>query len=383
MRRAVHVAGRGAVTGFGAGRVALVEGIFAGRRALAPRRRTAVFRAPTEVAAEFPAGCFGADVVEDQLPLTAALCAGAEALAEARRSNPGLFDTNTVPLVLATTKADLSGFQTPGDGLGLPIRLAQRLAERLGLGVVLAAVSTACSSGLAALALAERRIALGEIERALVIGTDALNEFIMAGFGSMHILDPEPCRPFDQARRGLSLGDGAGAILLSAHAHESVGFRLAGHGGANDACHVTGCDREGRGLSLAVGRALAHAGLRPADVDLVHLHGTGTRANDSSESVALGTAFGGNTPPAFGTKAQTGHTLGASGVIESLLAMAALERAEVPANVGLEESNTDPRLQLTRAPTPLARARIALKVASGFGGMQQALLFQVEGRTQA
>jgi len=366
----VFVAGRGAVSAFGRGRAALEEGVFAGRRAVAPRRRTAAFRAPTAVAAELPPDCC-AGVPETDLPGAAAVLAAEEALAEARVAARA-----TVGLVLATTKAELSGLCGAGAGFGLPARLAERLCAALGLGGVLASVSTACSSGLAALALAERRIACGEAERVLVVGTDALGEFILAGFGAMHILDPEPCRPFDLGRRGLSLGEGAGAMLLSAHERESVGFRVAGHGGANDACHVTGCDREGRGLALAVGRALAHAGLAPDRIDLVHLHGTGTRANDASEAVALGRAFGGRTPPAFGTKGQTGHTLGASGLLEALLALGALARGGVPGNVGLFEPDTDPRLALAREWTPLARAHTALKVASGFGGMQQAVVLQ-------
>jgi len=365
-----HVAGRGAVSGYGAGRAALEDGVFAGARALRARVRTAAFEAPTAVAGELPAEVLGAGVHEDDLPFHAAVLAGREALAEAGADPAG------IGLILGTTKAELSGFLTAGEGLGLPARLARRVAAELGLAGVHAAVSTACTSGLTALALAERRIVLGEVERVLVVGTDGLNEFIMAGFGSMGILDPEPCRPFDAARRGLSLGEGAGAIVLSAHESESIGVSIAGHGGANDACHITGCDREGRGLALAVRRALAHAGLDGADVDLMHLHGTGTKVNDASEAIGLASVFGGPTPFAFGSKGQTGHTLGAAGALESLLAIAALERACVPGNVGLEEQGTDARLRLARGPEPLPRAHHALKVASGFGGIQQAMVFR-------
>jgi 3-oxoacyl-[acyl-carrier-protein] synthase II len=117
-----------------------------------------------------------------------------------------------------------------------------------------------------------------------------------------------------------------------------------------------------------------------SDIDAIHLHATGTRANDKSEAIGLGNAWakhGDQTPPAFGSKSQTGHTLGAAGGIESLLTIAALERRMVPKNVGLEAPDCDPRLDLPTSPRPLTRARHALKVASGFGGVQGAAVFSV------
>ena len=370
MRWPAFVAGRGVLCGFGTGLEVFVDSVFGGRQALLPRARTAPFEASTKVAAEYPADSLPG-VSPLDLPRAAAVCAGQQALAEA-----GVRDASGIGLVLATTKAEMTGLMGEGNGYALPIRLARRVAADLGLGCVHAAVSSACASGLTALALAERRIRRGEVERVLVVGADALNASTLAGFGGMHILDPEPCRPFDMGRRGLSLGDGAGAILLSRHESESVGLRVAGHGGANDAIHVTGCDRTGGGLRRAVQRALDDAGLQSSDLDLVQLHGTGTVANDASEALGLVAAFGGRTAPAFGIKAQTGHTLGAAGIIESLAAMAALQRQEVPANIGLEEPGVDPQLELVRENMAVPGARRVLKVNGGFGGVQQAMVFE-------
>lgn len=370
MKRSVYIAGRGAVSGFGRGLTPLVDGIFAGRSALRPRQRTAGFAAPTSVAAEIPGASIDAGVEEHELIAWAGAVAGREALDEAG------VDAGELGVILASTKADLSGITGPGSGYGSPIRLARDVARRLEVPAVHAAISCACASGVVALAMAARRIAAGELDRALVIGVDVLNEFIVRGFGAMHALDPEACRPFDASRRGVSLGDGAGAVVLSALPKESIGVRLTGYAGANDACHVTGPDYEGRGVGLAAARAVAHASLAMGDVDVLHLHGTGTHANDNTEAIGLADAFGGRTPPAFGTKGQTGHTLGAAGTIESLLAIAALERRAVPANVGLREPAVDGRLDLVRAPRPLPRARVALKVASGFGGVQAAAVFE-------
>lgn len=365
----MYVAGRGAVSGFGRGVAVLTEQMFAGRTAVRPRQRTASFVAPTRVAAEFPSQCLG-DVDLVDLPLTAAVACAEEALAEA-----GAPDRAGVGVVLASTKADLSGVVGEGVGYGSPMRLAQRVAARLAIADVHAAVSCACASGIVALALATRRIAAGECERVLVVGVDVLTEFVLTGFGGIHALDPDGCRPFDAARRGVSLGDGAAALVLSAHAAESIGVRIVGHGQANDACHVTGPDYQGLGIGLAATRAIAHAGLDRTDIDLIHLHGTGTRANDTTEAIGLGNAFAGHTPPAFGTKGQTGHTLGAAGTIEALLTIAALQRGIVPANFGLREPGVDARLDLVTEPRRVERARHALKVASGFGGVQSAVVF--------
>lgn len=366
--RPSHVLGRGAVSALGLGVPALLDGVFAGRCGIVARARTAGFDAPTAVAGEFPSAVFAALGGERDLAFRSALAAAHEALHEARASAD-----QRLGLVLASTKGDLRGVVAgdPGDGLGMPGRLAARLSQALGGGPLLGAISCACASGLVALATAARHLHLGTCERVLVLGVDVLHPFVLAGFGSLHALDPQRCRPFDRARRGVSLGESAAALLLGREPG-ACGGELIGHGGANDACHVTGPDRHGAGLALASARAIAAAGLVPADVDVVHLHGTATAANDATEAIGLGTLFGGRTPPAFGTKGQTGHTLGASGVLETIVTLAVLQRGEAPANFGLEDCDVDPALDLVRTPRTLARARHALKVASGFGGVQAA-----------
>lgn len=373
-QRRVHVAGRGVVAGLGAGRDFL-ERHFAGESGIRPRQRSAAWDVPTDVAAEVPADCWPAGSPGED-PFALACLAARQALAEAGDPDPA-----SVGLVLASTKADLAGLSGPcqGDGHGLQARLARRLADELGLGSVLASVSAACASGLMALALAERRLAAGDLERALVVGVDVLSEFVMAGFGSLHALDHEACRPFDIGRRGISLGEGAGAVLLSVHPGESLGVVLAGHGGANDAYHALRPAADGSGLLLAARRALQHAGVTPADIDVIHVHGTGTAANDSSEALGLGLLFDGPTPPAFGSKGQIGHTLGAAGVIETVVAIEALQRRRAGTNVGLVEPGVDPRVDLVREPRDLPRARHALKVAGGFGGVQSAIVLESLG----
>lgn len=352
MRR-VYVAATGAVSGFGLGVPALCDAVFAGQSALLPLRRLAGVDCLTEVAGEVPEELSGGTELPHRLALAAMEECGIQADA----------------FVLATTKADLSGITEPGNGLGNPGKLAVMFAG----GLPWAAVSCACASGLSALALAGRWIKSGRHDRVLVVGTDALSEFILRGFSSLLALSPGPCRPFDRERDGLSLGEAAGAMLLTA---EETDIELAGWGESNDANHITGPSRDGEGLHLAAAAAIASAGMTPDDVDYVHVHGTGTPFNDEMEACALVKLFTHQTPLASGTKAQTGHTLGAAGLIESIIAIEALRRGEAPGNVGLVETDVDARVTLPRENTPLVRSNVALKLAAGFGGINAGLVFR-------
>jgi len=368
---AVHVAGRGAVTPLGDGTRGLLDAIFAGASALRPLERLAGTDCLTRVAAEHRKGELASLASPNELPRVTALRAAREALAEG-----GEPERRSLGFVLSTTKGDLSGVQGEGQGLGNPGDLAERLAAELEIGGRRIAVSCACASGLSATALAARWIECGELERVLVVGVDALSPFVLRGFSSLLALDSGPCRPFDARRKGLSLGEAAGALLLSAEPAEGIGVRVVGWGESNDANHITGPSRDGEGLFLAAQRALARAELAAAGVDYLHLHGTGTDYNDAMEAQAVARLFDGPSAPASGTKAQTGHTLGAAGIVESLIAIEALRRGLAPANVGLEEVGVHSALDLVREPRPLGSARHALKLAAGFGGINAALVFE-------
>ena len=341
--RRIYIQGSGAVCGFGAGREPLLHAIFTGDSALRPLVRLA---GDTKVAAEVPPEAADAE----HLAL--------RAIEEAGRGDA---------LILATTKADLSGVVGDGDGLGCPARLAARLGAD-------AAVSCACASGLTGIALAARWLRAGKAERVTVVGVDVLSGFILDGFAGLLALDEEACRPYDRTREGLSLGDGAGAILLGL---EPTGIELAGWGESNDATHVTAPDREGKGLARAARLALDRAGLESHDIDFIHGHGTGTPFNDAMEGQALGLLYEDATPPFASSKAQLGHTLGAAGVLESIIAIEALQRATAPPNIRLQETDLPATVTLPRVATPLPRARAVLKWSAGFGGINAALVFRV------
>ena len=374
MRRAVHITGRGVRSPLGEGRGAFLEAIFAGESALRPLERLAGTECLTSVAAEASPETLAAAGGESELPHHLALGAAREALEEAAAGDREP-ERGSLGLVLSTTKGDLSGVWGAGRGLGNPGLACDRLARELELGGRRSAVSCACASGLSAIALAARWIEDGELDQVLVVGTDGLSPFVLRGFSSLLALDSGPCRPFDAGRKGLSLGEAAGALLLSATPGDGRDLRVLAWGESNDANHITGPSRDGDGLCLAAQRALALAGIGPGDLAYAHMHGTGTVYNDEMEAKALVRLFGGPTAPASGTKRQTGHTLGAAGLIESLITIEALERGLAPANVGLEEVGVHSELQLVRAPLELADPRYAMKLAAGFGGINAALVF--------
>ncbi len=370
MTRRAHITGRGAVSPLGADRAAFLEAVFEGRSAVEPLARLAGTDCLTRVAAEISAATLAAAGGESELPAHLGLVAAREALAEA-----GEPERERVGLVLATTKGDLSGIWGEGRGLGDPGRLAVHMARTLELGGPALAVSCACASGLSAVAMAARWIEDGELDEVLVVGTDGLSPFVLGGFSSLLALDSGPCRPFDRERKGLNLGEAGGALVLSGDPARSIGVYLAGFGESNDANHITGPSRDGEGLCLAAQRALGRAGLDPTDIAYAHLHGTGTVYNDEMEAKALLRLCGGPTMPASGTKAQTGHTLGAAGLIESLVAIEALLTGRAPGNHGLEEPGVSGGLNLLRETTELPDARHVLKLAAGFGGINAALVF--------
>jgi 3-oxoacyl-[acyl-carrier-protein] synthase-1 len=193
----------------------------------------------------------------------------------------------------------------------------------------LATVSTACSSSANAILLGTRLIKHGFLDRVVVGGTDALTLFTLNGFNSLMILDHDRCRPFDNTRNGLNLGEGAAYLVLeSGDAAKKEGKKplceIKGYGNACDAYHQTASSPEGHGAFISMKHALDVAGLEPNDIAYINTHGTGTRNNDLSEGTAIQRLFGDNIPKCSSTKAFTGHTLGAAGAIEAVICVISL-----------------------------------------------------------
>ena len=242
----------------------------------------------------------------------------------------------------------------------------------LGLEGIALAVATACSSSAKAVATASRYIDLGLADAAVVGGVDSLCLTTLYGFNSLELIDSRPCRPWDRDRSGISLGEAAGFALLERAPEEGRGLTLRGYGESSDAHHMSAPPEDGAGAAKAIKEALARSGLGAADIDYVNLHGTGTPSNDCAEDQAVIDVLGRDVD-CSSTKGFTGHTLGACGIVETLISSIALSEGFVPGT--LYSSTLDPSLDaaiaLENKPKPL---RYALSNSFGFGGSNCSLI---------
>jgi 3-oxoacyl-[acyl-carrier-protein] synthase-1 len=215
--------------------------------------------------------------------------------------------------------------------------------HRLGLEGPAAVVSSACSSSAKVFGSARRMIEAGLIDAALVGGVDSLCLTTLYGFHSLQLVSRLPCRPFDIARDGISIGEAAAFALLerAPDGLDADAVMLLGIGESSDAYHMSSPHPEGRGAQAAMLQALDGAGLRPEDIDYINLHGTGTPSNDNAEARAVATVLGSDVPGSS-TKGATGHTLGAAGALEAVICGLALQHGFMPA--GLNTTAVDPSL---------------------------------------
>jgi 3-oxoacyl-[acyl-carrier-protein] synthase I len=236
------------------------------------------------------------------------------------------------------------------------------------------AISTACSSSAKVFASARRAIAAGTCDAAIVGGVDSLCLTTLYGFNSLQLVSGDICRPADAARGGISIGEAAGFALLDPQAEAACS--LLGYGETSDAYHMSSPDPDGQGAVASMRAALACAGLDASGVDYINLHGTGTIANDSSESRAVSTVFG-HDKPCSSTKGWTGHTLGAAGIVEASIAMLCIEDGFMPRslNTVTKDPGIEAGILLEDRHTPV---RTVMSNSFGFGGSNCTLLL---GRT--
>ena len=283
-------------------------------------------------------------------------------------------------LVLSTTKGNVALLegQTEAPERAYLYASAEVLAAHFGMTTAPVVISNACISGVSAFVVARRLLQEGLCRHAIVAGCDELSEFIASGFASFKSISPNPCRPYDAARDGLSLGEAVGAVLLTrerALASEPC-VALLGGVVSNDANHISGPSRTGEELAWAITEALREAHVTPEEVGCVNTHGTATRYNDEMESKALAVAALSDVPT-NSLKGYIGHTLGASGVVESILTIEQLRRGELFATQGFEELGTPCPVAVAAAPQPIRKA-FAVKTASGFGGCNAAVVLLAE-----
>ena len=236
-------------------------------------------------------------------------------------------------------------------------------------------VSTACSSSAKVFANAQRMIDAGLIDAAVVGGVDSLCLTTLYGFHSLQLLSPQPCMPWGEGRKGISIGEAAAYALLTRVPSDvpDGAVLLRGTGESSDAYHMSAPHPQGLGAQLAMQAALRDAGLQPQQIDYINLHGTATPSNDAAEDQAVSAVFGPHTPPASSTKGHTGHTLGAAGGMEAVICALALSHQLAPG--GCHTQALDPQLR-----TPYLQANRALPLRQvlsnsfGFGGSNSCLI---------
>jgi 3-oxoacyl-[acyl-carrier-protein] synthase-1 len=253
--------------------------------------------------------------------------------------------------------------------------VADYVRQRCRLEGPAAVVSSACASSAKVFGSARRMIEVGLIDAAVVGGVDSLCLTTLYGFHSLQLSSSAPCRPFDVARDGISIGEAAAFGLLERvpDGLDSGSVLLLGVGESNDAYHMSAPHPEGLGARIAMQAALAAAGLEPGDIDYINLHGTGTPSNDRSESQAVTSVFG-PTTPCSSTKGATGHTLGAAGALEAVISVLAIRHGLIPG--GAPTTQIDPTLMAhyikENRSAPIARV---LSNSFGFGGTNCSLIF--------
>lgn len=280
-------------------------------------------------------------------------------------------------LILSTTKGNIACLRTETgmtDERVFLHEMARRIAYRFDMERRVQVVSNACISGVSALIVAKRWIEQGRYDDVIVVGCDVLSHFITSGFRSFRSLSMERCRPYDAARDGLNLGEACGAIVLSRQGHPDA-VVLAGGAISNDANHISGPSRTGDGLFFAMRHALQEAGVTREEVGFVDLHGTSTIYNDEMESKAVALAELSEVP-VQSLKPYFGHTLGASGVIETIVCMHQLRRGRLWATLGFEELGVPQPLKVYAAHRDFSM-RHCVKTASGFGGCNAAIVLSM------
>jgi 3-oxoacyl-[acyl-carrier-protein] synthase II len=386
------VTGVGLVTPLGVGVEATWTRLVRGDRAIRPIERFDVSGQRTSVAGEVD----GVVVEGEAWSRTSAMAATAaeEAMRAARvdvrgarvglvvgGTTGGMLETEQL---LARLHAEPEHREVLAAMLSHPLTATgDRLDELLGPFARVRSLSSACSGGANAIIVAASWLLSDEVDVVVAGGSDGLCRLTLSGFNALGALDPEPCRPFDARRRGTSLGEGAGFLVIErAERAMARGVKpvaaLAGWAAGSEAHHITNPAPDGAVVASLVSRAMARAGVGPEQVDFVNAHGTATPLNDPMEAAALARALGSEIDriPVSSSKAQIGHTLGAAGAIEAAITALVVARRTLVPTAGLDEP--DPAARVVHVPhvgREVERVRSALSCAFGFGGMDAVLVF--------
>lgn len=286
-------------------------------------------------------------------------------------------DEKTV-LLISTTKGNISLLESELFTEELKNRIslgtsAKLVANYFGFKNPPIVISNACISGVMAILTGMRLIRSGQYNHAVIAGADVVSQFVLSGFQSFHALSNTVCKPFDKARNGLNLGEGAATVILSTRQKNTDDIKVVSGAISNDANHISGPSRTGYELGDAIKKSLTDAHLTPQDIDYISAHGTATPYNDEMEANALHYA-GLQNASTNSLKAYYGHTLGAAGLIESVVAVHSMKESLIIPSAGYQENGVSQPINIC---TTLQNKTIkyALKTASGFGGCNAAVIF--------
>jgi 3-oxoacyl-[acyl-carrier-protein] synthase-1 len=293
------------------------------------------------------------------------------------KSNIDPADNKTV-LIISSTKGNVSLLETeePSDLLNKRISLntsAKLVADHFQFSNQPIIISNACISGMLAILTGMRLIQSGQYQHAIVAGADVISKFVLSGFQSFQAVSQLPSKPFDAARDGINLGEAAGTVILSSNIKNSYGVKVGGGSVSNDANHISGPSRTGEELSLAINKALHASGISAKDIGFISAHGTATLFNDEMEAKAIGLS-GLQDVPVNSLKGYYGHTLGAAGLIESIISIQSLKENLVLPTRGFQTLGVSQTVNVCSSLYKLTAAHF-LKTASGFGGCNAAMVF--------
>ena len=283
-------------------------------------------------------------------------------------------------LVISTTKGNIGLLETEESSEGFRERVAlytsaKLVAEYFGFTSKPIIVSNACISGLTALLTGKRMIQSGRYKNVIVTGADVISRFILSGFQSFQAVSDKPCKPFDKDRNGVTLGEASATIILSCeNQKKNQSIEFVSGAVSNDANHISGPSRTGKELSIAVNKALNDAKLSPKDIGFISAHGTATVYNDEMEAKAFSLS---NLQqiPVNSLKGYYGHTLGAAGIVESIVSVHSLEKEIVLPTAGFEQSGVSANINICKTVQSI-KSEAVLKTASGFGGCNAAVIFK-------
>lgn len=276
--------------------------------------------------------------------------------------------------IISTTKGNIDCIEEQNsDSSEFLFESAKKITRFFGNKNVPFVISNACISGVLAIITAERLLRAGKFKNAVIIGADILTEFVVSGFQSFKSLSYGPCKPFDKERDGLSLGEGAGTIILSTENIYNSNIKVLKGASANDSNHISGPSRTGEGLYLSIVNSLKYSGLNPCQIQYISAHGTATPFNDEMESIAISRAEL-NNAYINSYKGYFGHTLGAAGIIESIISVYSLKNNILFKSLGFNIVGVKENVKILEKNIDVELKNI-LKLSSGFGGCNAAIIF--------